>query len=141
MKKIIPFLLITSVWLISCSDDDNTGNFIGTWVASSIVITDCQDGNRNGTNEVSCDDVSCYRLVLDGSDNSYSFQRGLTIERGTWDVNDFLLLCMDEEGERTCEQFAVQFSGISMILTSDSTSSGCVTNYFFSPETPVDTIQ
>lgn len=134
MKKFVPFLIISCFWLIGCGDDDSSGNFIETWVASSITVSDCSDPARNGTNAVSCDDVTCYRLELNG-DDSYTFQRGLSIENGTWGVGDFLQLCMTEEGETSCENFAVQFTGISMVLTSDSTSSGCVTNYFFSPET------
>ncbi|MEP1033301.1 hypothetical protein [Ekhidna sp.] len=140
MKKIIPFLLISCIWFIGCGDDDSSGNLIGTWVATSILVSDCQDGNRNGANDVSCDEVSCYRLALNG-DDTYSFQRGLGTDNGTWDVGDFLRLCMTEEGETSCEQFAVQFSGISMILIADSTSAGCVSTYFFNPETQADTIQ
>lgn len=139
MKKIIPLLLISCVWFIGCGDDDSSGNFIGVWVANSIVVTNCQDDNRNGANGVACDDVSCYRLELN-EDNTYSFQRGLGIEEGTWDVDDFLVLCVEQEGEIDCENFSVQFSGISMILTADSTSSGCTSSYFFDPETPTDTI-
>ena len=138
MRKIIPLLLITCIWFIGCSDDDSGGNLIGTWVGTSIVVTDCQDNNRNGVDPLSCDDVSCYRLELAAND-SFTYQRGLAIESGTWEVNDFLFLCTDQEGERSCERFEVQFSGISMILVADSTSSGCVSSYIFDPEVPADT--
>lgn len=141
MKKIIPFLIILTIWFAGCSEDDANGNVTGTWVATSRLITDCQDGNRNGADELPCDDVSCYRLELDGSNNTYSFQRGLSIENGNWNVDDFLFLCMTEENEQSCEKFEIQFSGISMILISDSTSSGCVTTLFFDPEIVSDTIQ
>ncbi|WP_436516011.1 hypothetical protein [Ekhidna sp. To15] len=140
MKKIIPFLLIICVWLIGCNDDDSSGNFVGVWVAKSVAVTNCQDDNRNGTNGISCDDISCYRLELN-EDGSYTYQRGLGTEEGTWDVNDFLTLCVDEENELVCENFSVQFSGISMILTADSTSSGCTSSFFFDPEVQTDTIQ
>ena len=42
-----------------------------------------------------------------------------------------LTLCQEAEGEVTCEKFTCQFSGISMIFTSDSTPSGCITTYTF----------
>lgn len=140
MKKIIPLLLITCIWFIGCSDDDSSGNFIGTWVATSVVVSNCQDDNRNGADELACDDVTCYRLELN-ADETYSYQRGLGVETGTWDSGDVLRLCMDQEGEITCESFGVQFSGISMILTADSTTSGCISSFFFDPEVPADTIQ
>ncbi len=140
MKKIIPFLLILCIWFIGCGDDDASGNFIGVWVASSVVTTNCQDVTRNGSDGLPCDDVSCYRLELN-ADDTYSFQRGLGIENGNWDVGDFLVLCVTEENETVCENFSVQFSGISMILTADSTSSGCISSFIFEPEIQSDTIQ
>ncbi len=124
--------------MIGCSDDDSLGNFVGTWVASSVTVSNCQDEARNGTDQVSCDDVTCTRLELN-SDKTYSFQRGLSIERGTWDGGSSLELCKDEEGEIICERFGVQFSGISLILTTDSTSSGCISSFIFNPEIPADT--
>ncbi len=126
--------------MIGCSDDDNTGNFIGIWIASSELVENCQEEARNGTTQLECDDVSCYQLELN-ADNTYSFQRGLAVERGNWSGGSSLRLCMDEEGEIVCETFGVQFSGISLILTADSTSSGCISTLFFNPEVPTDTIQ
>lgn len=124
--------------MIGCSDDDSSGNFIGTWVASSVAVSNCQTDARNGTDPLTCDDVSCTRLELN-SDNTYSFQRGLAVSNGTWSGGSTLELCQDEEGEIVCERFGVQFSGISLILTADSTSSGCISTYFFNPEIPADT--
>ncbi|WP_462250220.1 hypothetical protein [Ekhidna sp.] len=140
MKKIVPFLLILSIWMIGCSDDDNTGNFIGIWIATSETISNCQEEARNGTDPLTCTDVSCYKLELN-SDNTYSFQRGLAIESGNWSGGSSLELCMDEEGEIICERFGVQFSGISLIFTTDSTTSGCISTFFFNPEVATDTIQ
>lgn len=130
MKKNIPFLLILCIWFAGCGDDDISATFVGTWVADNITVSNCSEPARNVSTPVDCDDVACYRLVLAG-DKTYTFQRGLPSETGTWDSGDFLTLCQENEGEVICEKFAYQFSGISMILTSDSTSSGCISTFTF----------
>ncbi|MEO9485546.1 MAG: hypothetical protein ABJG47_18950 [Ekhidna sp.] len=139
MRKITPFLLISCICFFGCGDDDNSASFVGTWVADNITVSDCSEPARNRSDALDCDDVSCFKLVLNG-DKTYTFQRGLPVESGNWDAGDFLNLCMDSEGEIICERFAAQFSGISMILTADSTSSGCVTSYIFNLQAP-DTSQ
>ena len=124
---------------ISCSEDDRSDSLIGTWVAESIVVTGCSDESRNGTELVECND-SCYRLVLESS-GDYSFQREFSTEVGTWDAGDRLRLCQDEEGEIVCEEFNIDFAQINLILSTDSTSSGCVTSFIFAPEVAADTTQ
>ena len=136
MKNIAPLLVLSCIWLIGCGDDDSSDSFIGIWVADNITVSNCSDVSRNSSDAVSCDAVSCYRITF-GGDGVHSFQRGLATETGTWSVGDVLNLCLDEEGEITCESFLAQFSDASLILTSDSTSSGCITAYLFNKQEEV----
>jgi len=141
MKKIMLILCAyTGIMTVGCSDEDSSGDLVGVWVAEQIVVTGCRDEARNGTEELECN-ISCYRLNLQ-SNGDYTFQQGFTTELGFWRSGDRLELCMDEEGEVLCESFNIDFAQNTFIMSTDSSSSGCVTSYVFAPEVVVvDTTQ
>jgi hypothetical protein len=127
------------IWISGCGKDDSADSFIGTWVAETIEVSGCADEGRNGTEEVPCDD-SCYRLELRG-DGNYTFQQDFTVESGFWVLDGKLKLCMNEEDETVCTEYLPVLTQGGLELSSDSTSSGCVTTYFFMKADPADTIQ
>ncbi|MEO9870852.1 hypothetical protein [Ekhidna sp.] len=130
MKKILPFLLITVFYIVSCKDDDRlTEVLTGTWIGQRIDITNCSDDARNISEEVDCGDVSCFRLILNS--NTYSFQQRTSVTEGTWSVGDVLSLCVEEENEIICDEYLFTLTGASLILSADTTSARCVTTFTF----------
>ena len=140
MKKFQLLIVTFSLILIlGCGKDDSADSFVGTWVAETIKVSGCADEGRNGSEDVPCDH-SCYRLELMG-DGNYTFQQDFTVESGFWVLDGKLKLCSDQEGETICDEYIALLAQGGLELSSDSTSSGCVTTYIFMKEDPADTIQ
>jgi hypothetical protein len=140
MKKI--FLLLSTVgllWIAGCKNDDDAGSYIGTWIGQTETISNCKGSNinRNGTKQLKCED-SCYRLIL-GDDGNFSYQQGFDVQTGFWELDGKLKLCMEEEGEVLCDQYASQIAQGTLTLVSDSTSAGCISTILFFKEQPADT--
>ena len=133
MQKFQKLLLLTCIaWLsVSCSEDDESTDFVGIWEGSSLQKTDCMNPVDNTTTRRSCDDTQCFRLILNG-DNSFSFQEGLPIKSGRWDVSgDSLSLCIEEDGEEVCETFIVSLTSVTLSLGTLNEANGCLTNQIF----------
>ncbi|WP_424961230.1 hypothetical protein [Ekhidna sp.] len=138
MKKIILLLSVVAlIWVMGCKDDDESDSFVGTWVAQTLTVSGCDDPNRNGTSNLQCSDA-CYRLTLQGN-GDFSYQQGFTVQSGFWVLDGKLKLCSDEEGETVCDEYMADLAQSSLILTTDSTSAGCVSTYVFLREEPADT--
>ena len=69
-------LLLTFGMLIvlnSCSDDDegdsSSNPLIGTWIWTQDIFSDCEDSANNGTEEIPCNDDTCfsYTFAADGN--------------------------------------------------------------------------
>ena len=127
------------MWISGCGKDDSADSLVGTWEAETIEVSGCADDRRNGSEDVPCND-SCYRLQLMG-DGNYTFQQDFAVESGIWSLDGKLKLCLDDEGEIVCEEYLAVLGQGSLELSTDSTSSGCVTTYFFIKVDPADTIQ
>jgi hypothetical protein len=130
--------LVGLIFILNCKDDDTTGDFIGTWVASNIEITDCENFTNNDFISVQCNDNSCYRLILTDS-STYSFQTGLELENGTWAASgNTLTFCTDEEGEQNCREASGVLNSSGMRLSFVEGNEGCITGYIMQREIPDD---
>ena len=133
--KLIFSLLALSV-LLNCKDEDTTGDYIGTWIATNIDITDCENFTLNDFRSVQCNDTNCYKIEFN-ADGSYAFQRGLDTERGTWSADGAVIsLCFDEEGEQVCTSAtAIIASGGTLRLSFEEGGVGCITAYIMERDT------
>lgn len=127
--------LLFVAFLFSCKDDDTTTSYIGTWVATNIEVTDCENFSLNDSRSVQCTDNSCYRIILTDS-AVYTFQTGLSFENGTWAADGVnLTFCRDEEGETVCKTATGVISGSGGLrLSFVEGNEGCVTAYIMNRE-------
>lgn len=133
MQKIQRLLTITCIACLtfSCSDDDETANFIGVWESSSVTVTDCANPIDNNTSRRSCDDTRCFRLTLN-ADDTFSFQEGLPIKSGRWSVSGSnISLCIEEDGEEVCETYFVSLNSVTLTLGTLNETTECITNQVF----------
>lgn len=114
----------------SCNDDDNSAeSYVGTWIATTEETTDCTDARDNSFQMLSCTDVDCFRLTLNG-DGTYSFQEGLPTEVGTWSASGRTLsLCTENDGEQTCRFSTGIFQGAGLLFSISDEDTGCTTMY------------
>ena len=136
MKKFFVPLLI--LFFTNCGDEDDNGMLVGIWVATSQTITECADGNSSSA-DLDCSDFNCFELNL-MSDNTYAFQQGSFQEAGTWENNEVLALCQDQEGEELCVEYTVeQNTTLTLILSRVNQGTSCKTTLFFERQAAVDT--
>ncbi len=126
--KLFGFLLV-SILIISCKDDDTSGDYIGTWIATNIEITDCENFTLNDSRSVQCNDNTCFKIIFTDS-STYSFQRGLEFEAGTWGASGVnLTFCTENEGEEDCRSATGVISVSGMRLSFVEGNEGCITGY------------
>ncbi len=130
MKIKIFFPLVALIFVISCNnDDDTTGSYIGTWEATNIEITECEDPANDDFQSVQCNDNSCYRIVF-SADGTYNFQLGFDNESGTWTSSGAVItFCIEEDGVQECKEGIGTISGINLRLAFTSETDGCNTAY------------
>lgn len=139
MKQILLAAAFFALLLfISCNEKDGNSSYTGIWVANELEISNCQDDARNGSELLNCDEASCFRLALNG-DGSYTFQQGFLQTRGNWsrDGRD-LFLCLEDEGEVSCSKYLAVLTNESLVVSTDSTTAGCITTYNFNREEQTD---
>ena len=130
--------LILLILITSCKDDDTSGDYIGSWIATNIEITDCENFTLNDSRSVQCTDNSCYRIVFTDS-SAYTFQRGLEFERGTWGADGVnLTFCTENEGEESCRGATGVISVSGMRLSFVEGNEGCITAYIMVREEVID---
>lgn len=136
MKIKLIILLLIPILLINCKEEDDGLNYVGVWVGSTQKVTECMDEEDNGSNELTCDDNTCYRLTLNG-DDTFTFQQGLPTLSGTWSVTETTLtLCTLEDGETECLFYdTVLGSRLEMSISNENT--GCITSITFERETGI----
>ncbi len=135
--KLFGFLFV-SILIFSCKDDDTTGDYIGTWIATNVEITDCENFTLNDSRSVQCTDNSCYKIVFTDS-AAYSFQRGLETERGTWGASGVnLTFCTDNEGVEECKSATGVISVSGMRLSFVEGNEGCITAFIMVREEIID---
>ena len=140
--KLIACLTIL-IFSLSCgSDDDTSASFIGTWEATNIDITDCENFTNDDFRSVQCNENSCYRMIFN-SDKTYSFQTGLSIEIGTWEASGAsITFCYEDEEDPICRTGTGVLAGTtSLRLSFEEGNEGCITGYIMEKsesETPVD---
>ncbi len=122
--------LVILALLFSCGkDDDTSGSFFGTWVATNIDITDCENFTLNDMRSVQCTDNSCYRLELRDT-LTYSFQTGQEFENGTWSADGAVLtFCFEGEDETVCRTATGILSTSGLRLSFEEGNAGCITSY------------
>lgn len=135
--KFITCLLIV-LTAISCGkDDDTTATYLGTWIATNIDITRCDDFEDEDSRTLRCTDTSCYKLIFN-SDGTYSFQTGITTEIGTWTADGFnITFCIEEDEGEICT-VATGVITSTLRLTYEATANGCVTAYVLENEVADD---
>jgi len=126
--------LLFIAFLFSCKDDDTTDSYIGTWVASRIDVSDCENFSLNDSRPVQCNDNTCYKIIFTDS-ATYTFQIGLDFENGTWASDGVnLTFCQDDEGEQVCKTATGVISASGMRLSFVEGNEGCITAYVMSKE-------
>lgn len=133
MKIKLLLLLIAPLLLMNCKEDDAADSYAGVWIGSSIEVANCTSEEDNFTNNLSCDENTCYRLTLNG-DGTFSYQTGLDTISGTWSISGSTLsLFTDEEGEQVRTDYTTTL-GENLTLSSTSESNGCTTTTTFGRE-------
>ncbi|MEP1094856.1 MAG: hypothetical protein ABJG78_07075 [Cyclobacteriaceae bacterium] len=126
--------LLFMAFLLSCKDEDTTGSYIGTWTASRIDVSDCENFSLNNSRPVQCTDNTCYQINFTDS-AAYTFQIGLEFESGTWASDGVnLTFCREEEGEQICKTATGVISASGMRLSFVQGNEGCITAYVMSKE-------
>ena len=134
MKKFLSLCLISIiVFSTGCSEDDGSGSFVGVWIGDNIAVFDCDRDADNSTRSVRCDEVSCYRLTLNG-DNTFSFQEDLATRTGTWSTSGGLTLTVEEDGEAVSETYTVALTSSTLAISQTNETIGCTTTINFSRE-------
>ncbi|MEQ9403989.1 MAG: hypothetical protein RIM99_10405 [Cyclobacteriaceae bacterium] len=135
MKIKFTALLLSTLFLMNCGDDDDTAaSYIGTWVATNIDINSCEDFTQDNFSSVQCTDQSCYKITLTDS-LTYEFQRVLDTERGTWNSSGVVLtLCRDDEGEQICDTYIGTLNSSGLRLSEAAEPDGCITSYIMERE-------
>lgn len=129
IKFITCLLIILTV--VSCGkDDDTTATYLGTWIATNIDITRCDDFEDEDFRTVRCTDNSCYRLIFN-NDGTYSFQTGITTDTGTWTADGFnITFCIEDDEGDICT-VATGVISSTLRLTYEAEANGCITAYVF----------
>lgn len=117
---------------MNCKEDDEGDVYVGVWIGT-VAETDCPSDEDDFSNELACDENTCYRLTIVG-DGSFTYQQGLATLTGTWSVSgSSLSLCTLEDGEQECVLYATTL-GAKLTLSLLTESTGCTTTTTFDRE-------
>ncbi len=131
-------LAVSSVYMSSCSDDDAKNDLLGSWVATTIVNSSCDDSSDDGTTTPTCTSEDCIRIVFtEGSEYEIQIiESGATRrESGTIRIDGSTIdLCEEEEGASVCNRFSFSVSSTTLVLTMTDESTGCQVRTTYSKE-------
>lgn len=138
MKRIFLPLVLIALTLVSCDEEvDPRTKYLGSWLGTNIEITDCDNFEDEDFRTLRCNETSCNRLIFK-DDGTYSFQRGLVIENGTWTVEGInITFCVEEDEGDICSMASGSLTSV-LRLTYEPQENSCVTAYVFSKEEAAD---
>ena len=134
MKIKLVACLSVLILFTSCEKDDNTSaSYIGTWEATNIDVTDCENFTNDNFRSVQCNENTCYRMIFstDSLGQTYSFQTGLNVEIGTWVASGVVItFCYEDEEDQICRTGTGVIAGTTaMRLSFEEGNEGCITAY------------
>ena len=134
MKIKLLILLIAPLLLMNCKEDEVNAH-VGTWIGTTMVATGCTLDEDNFSDELACDENSCYRLTVN-EDGTFSYQEGLRTNSGTWsNSKNVLSLCTLDDGEEECIEYNTNiFTKLSLSLLDEET--GCTVATTFIKDVP-----
>ncbi|GAB4239957.1 MAG: hypothetical protein Tsb0034_16160 [Ekhidna sp.] len=135
MKKIIFPLLLATLFLVNCEDDDKSGALIGVWIGESREVIECTDDSKNRIFDLDCTNTSCFRLEI-LADGTYSYKQGTVTDFGDWSGGGTSLrLCTDEEGETLCTDYIIEENtSVTLGISTTDEATACKTIIFFQRE-------
>ena len=108
--------LVVLIGITSCGKDkeeENRDNLIGSWTATVLISSECEDPEDNGDETLGCTDSNCIKYLF--SVDSTGVQRfikrvtanGVTIsESGIFSVGETRIeFCQEEDEELICESY------------------------------------
>lgn len=128
-SSILILLALPLIYLSSCKSDEAATDIIGTWVATTILQSNCTDDADNGTTSPTCTADDCVKITF-AAGNEYEIltTTGGTSRRdtGTFSIDGSTIdLCEEEEGQTSCDRFSLSVSSTSLVLTMTDNSTGC----------------
>lgn len=139
LKSLILIVFVTSfIYLSSCSEDDAKNDLLGSWVATTIVNSSCDDSNDDGTTTLTCTTEDCIRIVFsEGSEYEIQITENTANRResGTVRIDGSTIdLCEEDEGVSVCDRFSFSVNSSTLVLTMTDESTGCQVRTTYSKE-------
>ncbi len=139
MIRCIGYIVITLLLTTfsNCGSDDSTSDpldaLVGTWVATSIIFSDCLDPEEDGI--LNCDPF-CISVTVN-SDGTYSLTEiedggGTSSETGTIEVTTTTILLCESTEPNCTDPDTYVLSGNTLIVTeAEDDISGCQSVFTF----------
>lgn len=126
------------VCLSSCKEDDASNDLLGSWVATSVVKSSCEDSSDDGTSELTCTTEDCIRVIFsEGAEYEFQVTESSATRRQSGTVRldgSTMDLCEEEEGVSLCDRYSFSVSSSTLVLTIANESTGCQVRTTYSKE-------
>ncbi len=139
LKSLVLIVFVTSfIYLSSCSEDDAKNDLLGSWVATTVVNSSCDDSNDDGTTTLTCTTEDCIRIVFsEGSEYEIQITENTASRResGTVRIDGSTIdLCEEDEGVSVCDRFSFSVNSSTLVLTMTDDQTGCQVRTTYSKE-------